>query len=169
MSKELIEMLDTGIELEKKGMITYMNFAHRTKNMTGKDMFIQLAKDEFEHRGILESLRNPLIQGKPLNISDIPMKAIEGLGPKLKNRKDLLEGEKGLSDLDALGVALDLERNSMNYYHELGEKTTEQQVRQLAEKLSKWEQNHYDVIQAEMDHITKTGFYFDMPEFRFKE
>ena len=49
-SMEIVKSLKSAIELEKKGLVTYLKYARQTKNEAGKNMFVQLAIDEHSHR-----------------------------------------------------------------------------------------------------------------------
>jgi len=53
-SSDSVKILRTAIEVENNGLVTFLKFARQTKDETGKNMFIQLAMDEHEHRLILE-------------------------------------------------------------------------------------------------------------------
>lgn len=169
MTDDLLKIVESGIELEKKGLITYLNFAHKTKSLTGKNMFIVLAKDEYEHMRELEKIRAAHAAGEPIPAVELPMARIESLRPKLKNKEQLIKGEEGQADLDALKIALDLERNARDFFKELAEAATDDLVRSFAERLVKWEEGHYDLVQAEIDYITQSGFYFDMQEFEMSD
>ena len=57
---EAIKALKTAIEVEDNGLVTFLKFARRTKDITGKNMFIRLAMDELEHRQILEKQLNKI-------------------------------------------------------------------------------------------------------------
>jgi len=59
-SSDSVKILRTAIEVENNGLVTFLKFARQTKDETGKNMFIQLAMDEHEHRLILEKQLNKL-------------------------------------------------------------------------------------------------------------
>ncbi len=42
-------------------------------------------------------------------------------------------------------------------------------ARKTFRKLMEMEEAHYEIIQAELDSITKTGFWFQIPEFNLEE
>ncbi len=164
-SSDLVKVIDAGIALEKKGLINYLNFAHKSKSMTGKNMFIRLAKDEYEHMTILEGIKANIVEGKVMGKPHIPTEEIEGMLPKIKSKDGLIKGEEGASDIEALKMALEFEKNASKYFSELAEKASDPETKKLAKELARWEETHYDLIQAEIDSITNTGFYFGMKEF----
>ncbi len=165
----LVKVIEAGIELEKKGLINYLNFAHKSKSMTGKNMFIRLAKDEYEHMRILEGIKANIVEGKVMEKPNIPTEEIEGLMPKIKSKDGLIKGEEGASDLEALKMALEFEKKASNYFAELAKKSEDPETKKLAQELARWEETHYDLIQAEIDSINNTGFYFGVKEFEMSE
>ncbi len=166
---DLVKVIEAGIALEKKGLINYLNFAHKSKSMTGKNMFIRLAKDEYDHMNILEGIKANIVEGKVMEKPQIPTEEIETLLPKIKSKDGLIKGEEGASDIEALKMALEFEKKAANYFAELAEKAEDEETKKLARELARWEETHYDLIQAEIDSITNTGFYFGVKEFEMSE
>jgi rubrerythrin len=167
--RNLVRVIESGIALEKEGLINYLNFAHKSKSMTGKNMFIRLAKDEYDHMIILEGMKSKILEGKVMEKPKIPTEEIEGLMPKIKSKDGLIKGEEGASDIEALKMALAFEKQAANYFAELADKAEDEETKKLARELSRWEETHYDLIQAEIDSITNTGFYFGVKEFEMSE
>lgn len=91
MADDILKIVESGIELEKKGLITYLNLAHKTKNLTGKNMFIILAKDEYEHMRELEQIKKARTEGQTTPEFDLPMKLIEEIGEGIGIKKEDLE------------------------------------------------------------------------------
>ena len=80
----LVDLKKVAELVEDNGLITFLKFAKQTKDITGKNMFIQLAMDEHEHRLILEKQLNQLLEGgKWVNI-EVPKS--EAGGPKPEDR-----------------------------------------------------------------------------------
>ena len=70
------------------------------------------------------------------------------------------------SDQEALRIGMELERGSIDKYKEWAMKTEDVKIKEIFEKIIIEEEYHYDLLQAEYDNITNTGFWFDMAEFR---
>ncbi len=170
MSKELLEVVEAGIELEKKGLITYLDFAHNCKNLVGKNVFIQLAKDEYQHMRILEGLRGKYLEGVAFEAPELPRiidAKLEEILVKPEHKEQSLKAD--LSDLDALKMALSFEKRASDMFTQLAEAADDEETRQLARSLAKWEATHYDLIQAEIDSITNTGFFMGLKGFEMSE
>jgi rubrerythrin len=61
---------------------------------------------------------------------------------------------------------MELERDSIGKYEQWAQTATDSKVQELFRRIIKEEQFHYDLLQAEYDNITGSGFWFDMAEFR---
>ncbi|OGL48096.1 MAG: hypothetical protein A2161_12690 [Candidatus Schekmanbacteria bacterium RBG_13_48_7] len=165
-SKEILKSLKTAIELENKGLLTFLKLARQTQNGAGKNMFIQLAMDEQKHREILEGQLEKIISGKPFEKISIAASAIEKLLPVIRDKAKKIKGEAGVDEIDALNAALDLETKAQKFFTEQAAQTTNPEAKNLFVRLAEWEDNHYKLIQAELDALQQTGFWFDMPEFQ---
>ncbi len=161
-----MKILKTAIEIEDNGILTFLTYARQTKDVTGKNMFIRLAMDEHEHRRILEKQLNQLMEGKSWQTVQIPKAEVEKVAPKIREKQQRTRGESGLQEVDALNTALDLERKAAKYFKEQAAVVDEPEARELFLRLAEWEEAHFDIIQAELDSIQGTGFWFGIPEFQ---
>ena len=162
--EEAIKIVNIGIEIEKNGIKTYLDFAFRTKDCTGKNMFIKLARDEFDHMTILEKELVSLLEKKCWIREEIPISIAEKVAPALR-RIEKIKSDDGVGELGALKTALELEKRSIEFYKSSREKITDQKAVVIFNRLIEMEESHYDLIQAEIDHIESTGFWFGIPEF----
>lgn len=161
---EAIKIVKIGIEIEKNGMKNYLDFAFRTKDQTGKNMFIRLSRDEFDHMAVLEKELESLSSQKSWLKEEIPESIIEKISPKLRDI-DKIKSEEGVGELGALKTALELEKRSIEFYKSSGDKVKDKHAVAIFGRLVEMEESHYDLIQAEIDHIENTGFWFGIPEF----
>ena len=161
-----IKALKTAIEIEDNGLLNFLKFARQTKDTTGKNMFIRLAMDEHEHRLIIEKQLTNLMEGKPLVKVEIPESEIEKVAPAIREKQQRTRGESGLLEIDALNTALDLERKAARFFREQASVVSDSKAKALFSRLAEWEDAHFDIIQAELDSIQGTGFWFGIPEFQ---
>jgi len=165
-NEEIIKALKFAIELEKMGLKTYLDLAKKTADDTGKSMFIWLAGEEFEHMRLLEDLLEKEAAHMPIGKLKVEEKKLSELVPRLKGmekRKSTRRAEA--HQIDALKAALEQEKKSRDFYREQAQKAEHPEVKQLFETLAEMEQAHYDLIQAQLDFIRGTGFWFGIPEF----
>ena len=95
---------------------------------------------------------------------DISESVIEKIAPRIRDI-DKIKSQEGLNELRALKIALDLVKNSIAFYTEARKNIDNPDASRLFERLVEMEESHYDLIQAEIDHIEQTGFWFGIREF----
>jgi rubrerythrin len=148
---------------EIMGLGNYLKFARTTKNLAAKNMFIILASDELDHYNLIENEKKALLTESEIKSVNVDTSLVAQLFPKLKDVKKGAESDT--TDMDALKIALQLEENSKNFYNKEAERTKNVLIKQFFLKLAKIEEGHYNLIQAEIDSIQKSGFWMDIPEF----
>lgn len=160
----LLKILNTGMGIEKEGAKKYMEWAKKAKDVSAKDMFIQLAREELDHLELFERFSKNIKEGKDEKI-ETPRSEIAKVVDVLKNK----EGRKGEqatpSEQDALRMALKLEENSAKYYAEKAEEVDDEKAKDLLKALEHIEWKHYEMIKFELDRIGKTGHWMDFREF----
>lgn len=138
------EVLYTALELERKGFKFYTEAEIRTENETGKKMFAQLAKEEEQHiTDIKKMFKNLYPQKSEKNISLFDLDVSEYSG-----------------EVEALKIAIDMEKKSIDFYTEWAKGNLES----LFKKLIEMEEKHLELLQAELDYVRRTGFWFDYYE-----
>ncbi|HTW91537.1 MAG TPA: ferritin family protein [bacterium] len=152
--------LATATEAEKQSLRAYLRLAWETRDPSGKQMFIRLATDEFEHMRLLETWQ---IEKEP-PVAVAPS-AIERLVPKLSDKSLQIRGARGQHQLSALEAALDLERSAQSFYEEQARQAEPGPTRDTFTRLAAMEAAHFALIQAEIDNIRQDGFWFGLPEF----
>ena len=165
-SGELVQILKTAIEVEENGYSTFKKYAEQTQNENGKRMFNKLAKDEMEHRAILEKqLQEYNESGEWKNIQ-IPKSQVEQLIPAIREKQKRTKGEAHVGEVDALNTALDLERKAAQFFRDKAEEVSDTNAKEMFIRLAEWEDSHYELIRAELDYINNTGVWFGIPEFK---
>lgn len=138
------EILNTALELERKGFRFYTEAERTTENETGKKMFAQLAKEEKEHirevRGMFKHLY-PEQSGKDIPLFDVEISEYSG-------------------EVEALKIAIDMEKKSIQFYSDWAKGDLESLFKGLIE----FEKKHLELLEAELDYVRKTGFWFDYYE-----
>lgn len=162
-NEKMVDLFETAMNLEITGLKNYMQFARQTENISGKNMFIILANDELDHYLLLKGLREKYVDEGRISSVEIGSPLIEKIFPKLS---EVSRTEKSkITDLDALNLALKLEENSREFYLGEARKTNDKNLKDMFERLAQIEDGHFRLIRAEIDSITRTGFWMDIPEF----
>jgi rubrerythrin len=138
------KILSTALELENKGFYFYKNAETKTQNETGKKMFSQLAREEEEHIvSLKEMFKNLYPQQSGTHI------------PLFSGTVSEYSGE-----VEALQIAIEMEKQSIQFYSEWAQ----DELQSLFDQLIEFEKTHLDLLQAELDYVQKTGFWFDYYE-----
>ncbi len=157
--KEMIRNIQRAIQTERDGNRYYMQAAESTKDPKAKSMFAQLAKDELYHITVLEDLYSDLLEDKP-------HERVNGF-PIFEDRKQQKDGgipEFG-NDYEVLQKALTDEIEARDYYQKTADRFEEVKAKDLFLDLAEMEEGHVRLLQAAIDFLEKTGFYFDHMEF----
>ncbi len=135
------EILGAALELEAKGFTFYTQAAKKTENQTGKRMFAQLAKEEEDHIIRLKQMFKDLYPKK--TDKDIPLFEVEV--------------SEYSGEVEALKIAADMEKKSIQFYEDWAKGNLES----LFSVLIEIEKEHLELLQAELDYVQRTGFWFD--------
>ena len=162
----LDEAILTAIEYETRVRDHYLASVDRIRNTSGRRVFELLAGEEQGHidyllvclgrwrrDGVIGSfsLASALPSASELAKAIAP---VEGQHPS-----QVLEDER-----QVLGVALNLEQETSDYYRRLVAKLEGEQ-RAFFNRFLEIEDGHVAVVQAEIDYLSSNGCWFDFPEF----
>lgn len=160
-----VEAIKMAIQMEKDGRAFYEDTAQKTENELGKKMFETLAKDEITHLQTFQKMFDTITgtgdwreiaQQYSPKIGKVPI-----FEEEIERKTDVKPGE-----LDALRIAMDNERKSIDYYNKVTEETEDPLAKEIFTKIIEEEKYHYDLLQAQRDYLFKSGFWFDIAEFR---
>jgi len=160
IGSETARALAIALEAEKQSLCTYLKLAWDTRDSSGKQMFIRLATDEFEHMRILETWQADMHPPAAIEPS-----VIERLVPRLSDKSLQIRGTRGQHQLPALNTALDLEKSAQTFYEEQSRLAQDEPGRALFSRLAEMEAAHYALLLAEIDNIRSDGFWFGLREF----
>ena len=162
---EVVHALKKAIMVEKEAMKKYMEYAKATTSVSGKNMFITLALDEWNHMSLLEKQLDSISKRDNWYSAEISRSEIELLVPKLKETRTKNNRESGIGDIEALSTALREEQVANEYYLNQAGLMTDAAAKQMYLRLAEMEDAHYQIIEAEIDSIKGTGFWLGFPEF----
>jgi len=165
-TQNVAAVIRKAIEVEKNGLKTYLQFARETQDISGKNMFILLASDEFDHMNLLEEmLKEVLHSSNAVLPENVDLTTIEKIVPKLQQKNLSTVGKAAQDELMALKTARKMEKNAIEYYENLYNQLEDQKLKKLVRRLIEMEEGHYNIIQMEIDSVTNTGFWFNFMEF----
>jgi rubrerythrin len=162
----LEEAIKTAIEFEARVSDVYRHAMENTSDQVGKRTFGVLADEEQRHLEYLQSRLDELqrtgrITAEKLYTAIPPQEVIkEGIG-KLKAK---MENKDRGTELQMLGKALKVENDTTSFYRKMvSELSAEGQA--LFARFVEIEEGHLVIVQAEIDYLSRTGYWFDIKEF----
>ena len=164
IGEKTAQAMRTAVEMEKSGHRFFTEAAAKVKNEAGRKVFRRLASEEMVHLQVFEKIFTALAQGtdwkKAVGLSE-PAKRV----PYFDDARKQMKVEDMSVELDYLRKALDLERNAMAFFEKAAREAETAEAHEVFRRIQAEEQGHYDLIQAEIDSITGSGYWFDVQEF----
>lgn len=152
-----LKWLAAALEMEERGNSFYQNAVKECQNEVGREIFDMLRKDELMHMKRINNIYDSLESGK-------------GWTDKWKAEKfqhgDLAEIFTGLAekhvldikplstDLDAMGVGVDLEHSSIKFYKKHLANAGQPKEKKFLEQMVEEEQAHLDALLDMKDYLT---------------
>jgi rubrerythrin len=167
MPISLDEAIKTAIEYEKKVQKVYSDAAAKIADPRGQKIFHQLAGEEAGHVAYLLSRLDEWQKDGHLNIVELPtiVPDKERIAAGRKRLSKSLRGKHAAtSELEYLKRAFELEKETSDFYQRMVSELSGTQ-RQLFDRFLKIEDGHLAIVQAEIDSLEGSGFWFDMQEF----
>jgi rubrerythrin len=167
---ELEEALESALDFENRIRDLYIDAAANTDEAAGKKIFQDLADDEQNHVAYLESRLDEWKKTGSISAdrleSIIPDRAaIRQAAANLRSK--IKQDTRGLKQ-QMLSRALELEVETSRFYEQLIEQVAEEHQAMFSRFLE-IENNHIEAVQFELDHLTRTGFWFGFEEFDMEQ
>lgn len=138
--KEVLDALMQAMEIEKETFDFYTRAEQKTFNQAGKRIFKWLAKSEEQHYLKLSEVYASLTEGGRWVFYGGSTIALEP-EPEGAHQVGFETG-----DLDALEIAMDIEKKGIAYFDELLRKTTDPDGRAMLQTLRQEEAEHLRII-----------------------
>ena len=158
-----LSVLREAVRNELDGKDMYLQAAERTQDELGKSMFRSFASEEDQHVHILQ------VQYAEVNGSgewiDIEAARKEPRDPKLilfpREERDVKEFvPQGMSDLDALKLAMDFEKQAVRMYEQAADDTDDPVAQDFYHELAEWEGTHYRILDNSHDYLANKGEWY---------
>lgn len=165
------EAIVTSLEHEKKVRDHYAWAAGESGDPKGKAFFETLAKEEQGHVDYLESrlekLRGSGALDSPPIGTVLPSAELVAKGARMIEASAQARDYRG--DTSRLYTALRLEEEVSLFYRGLAEGLADPAAKAMFARFLEIEDGHTAIVQAEVDFVTRTGYFFDFQEFNLEE
>jgi rubrerythrin len=170
-SEELLKWLSVALDYENEGLDFYTKAAARSTNALSRRLFRTLASQEIEHAKRIEEIYSLLEQGKRLPTPE----KLKRMGGHVELEKDIKDFFKktdtgslrdDIGNVEAMKVALEIEKKSFDLYSELLEDAKNASEREFLSALKKEEQQHIDALENVYYYLTDPEMWFSSDESR---
>lgn len=153
--------------LEYENRIRDMYFAAMDKvdDQRGKDLFKALGEDEQSHVDFLEYSLETLKSGGTIDISRLhtAIPAKDRIAAHVSRMTDRIP-EQMLGNIKRLlNSALSIEVETSDFYRQAVTQTSGD-IQAIFKKFLEIEERHVEAVQVELDHASKSGFWFNFME-----
>src|SRR5499426_3454015 len=146
------DALELTLAIERRGYTFYTNASRKTKNGSGRLMFQRLAAEESDHLRRLQAehqsliRKNQWLKREPARLP-LSRKIVEEIFPQKELLK--IEVKDETSDIDALNIAMNLERRSHQFFKDFADHITDTNGRKVFMDFAKDEESHLKALVAE--------------------
>lgn len=148
--------IEIAIRMETDAIDFYREVAEKTKHPVGKKMLLTIAEDEKRHLDMLSQIFKEI----DIKIDEVsPMKNIRTVFESMKD--EMTERIEATTDeLEAFKIAMQMEKESVEFYKRAGVEVQTEKEKSLFERLTKEEQEHYDIFANTYLFLSDTGSWF---------
>ena len=164
ISKDVVQIIKEAIKLEINGRSFFEFAAEATQNDLGKKMFTKLANDEIEHLKVFNDLFSTIIGGDEWK--KFVSEQQRGDSTIIDNLKSRVKESKSSSYIEAISIGMELEKNAITFFEKSAIETSDAKTGEICRKISEEEKFHYDLLQAQYDSLTNSGFWMDSAQFK---
>lgn len=166
----LAEAIKTAIEYEIRVRDLYRESAKKTSDPVGRRIFQTLGNDEQLHVDYLKSRLEIWQETGKLKVekleSVIPSRAT--ITREVGKIEERMSRDDRKDEKQMLSKALKVEVETSNFYQKMVDEMSGE-GRQMFARFLEIEDAHINAVQAELDYISKTGYWFDFKEFDMED
>ena len=160
--KNVKEAIETAIQMEKDGYDFYKKAAAQTASDMGKSVFESLAKDELLHLDVFQKMFREKVGKSEWDELVTSSKKYQNIPIFPKDLKSVEGVEPNTNELDALRMAMESEQEAIDYYTEIWEETTDNEIKKIIDLIIEQEKKHYFLLEQEFSHLSATGYWYEM-------
>jgi rubrerythrin len=160
------EAIQTAIDYETRIRDIYNDAAVRVSDLTGTRLFKALASDEQYHVDYLNKKLEQWQDSGQLTVEDLKssVPSLESISKGVgKVEKRMAEEDRG-DEKQMLSKALTVEVETSRFYKKMVDEMPEE-GRALFSRFLVIEDGHIAMVQAELDFLNSSGYWFDSKEF----
>jgi rubrerythrin len=167
---KLIEAINSAIVYETRIRDLYQEAAHKTDDPAGQRVYRFLRDDEQRHLDYLTAKHQEWEDSGRITVTELKSSLPSSLDidQELKKIRQHLAGDDLSDEKQTLNKALKTEIETSQFYQKMVNEMTGDGREMFAQFLA-IENGHIEVVQAELDYLTQTGYWMDIKEFGLEE
>ncbi|MGD2295396.1 MAG: ferritin family protein [Candidatus Aminicenantes bacterium] len=165
ISEEVENAIKDAIRLEINGRKFFLYAADVTEHEKGTKMFRFLADEEVKHMEVFGKLFSQILGSEDWK-SYVRDEELRGEAPLVVKLKESMKREEGQGEIEALRIGMELEQNAIEFFKNAADNTDDKTAKKIFQEISEEEKFHYDLLQAQYDSVTGSGFWLGSAEFQ---
>jgi Fur family ferric uptake transcriptional regulator len=150
------DALELTLAVERRGYSFYVNAAKKTRDRNGRLMFKQLAEEESEHMARLQGEYKSLIAANLwLRREPTRLPVSRKIAAQIFPQRTVLSAEvrDDTTHLEALTIAIDLERRSHLFFNNFARQLEDPRARKIFREFAREEQSHLEGLTEEYEKL----------------
>jgi rubrerythrin len=165
ISRDVKTLIQEAIKLEINGQAFFNQAAEITRNELGKKMFVHLAKEEVKHLEAFSRLFSSVIKSDEWK-KQVEREQLKGPSAVIEELAQRMKRAEGQSEIEALRIGMELETKAAEFFTRSASGMDDAEAKEIFEKIADEERFHYDLLLAQHDSVTGSGFWLDSSEFQ---
>jgi Fur family ferric uptake transcriptional regulator len=150
------DALEMTLAVERRGYSFYTNASKKTKDPTARRMFENLAEEESEHLDRLQKeYRTLLEEHRWLRREPARLPVSRKIANEIFPERELLsvDVQDSMTHLEALGLAIDLERKSHQFFNNFAKELDDPRGRKIFRDFAREERSHLEGLRDEYSKL----------------
>jgi len=165
ISREVENGIKEAIRLEINGRKFFLHAADITEHEKGKKMFRFLADEEVKHLEVFGKLFSQILDGEDWK-KYVRDEELRGESPLVEKLKDRMKKEEGKGEVEAIRVGMELEQDAIDFFGKAMFDAYDSNAKKIFREIAEEEKFHFDLLQAQYDSVTRSGFWLGSAEFQ---
>jgi len=160
------EAIKTSIEYETRVRDVYVEAVNGVESAEGKRLFQLMADEEQGHVDYLDVKLNQWSSDGTVTADGLTtaIPSAAAIEQGVDTLREKVGGKPGTVELQFLGKALSVERETSNFYQRMVDELPGE-AKGLFQRFLEIEEGHLALVQAQIDQATGSGYWFDVREF----
>jgi rubrerythrin len=159
---EQMEAIKQAIQMEKDGRAFYLKAAAQTSSDMGREIFDSLANDELLHLDTFQKIFEENVSKDEWNQLVNTSRKYADLKVFPKDLKSIEGADPDTDELDALNLAMDAEKQAIEFYGTILAGTTDPVVQDIIREIIQQEKTHYMIMNEEFTYLGSSGHWYDV-------